>query len=417
MELKLSLSMSSYTCNSCTLQFPTGMDQREHMKSDWHRYNLKRRVAQLPPLDETTFNSKVKVLSEQPQPESNRQMTKKELRRREKEALLEKKKQLLEMARMNILRNMGEHSAEAEKPEEAKEHGEASATNSADFMKTQEPVKNLAKQEHPLEEAQESEQEEQLTPDQLAERLMEEKLANKVEIPLNTCLFCPKREFTSFEENLDHMYRKHGFFIPEQKYLVDKEGLVKYLSEKIGLGNVCLVCSYQGRSLEAVRAHMLSKNHCRIPYETEDERLEISEFYDFSSTYAENNQATSGNDDEWEDINSDEAEDLDDEDEEVPQEYLYNDGVELHLPTGVKVGHRSLQRYYRQNLKPETVLSEGQGTVMAAETRHFATIFDRKQVATQKKVWQTEVKDKKRDDKRSAKFINNQPHYRDQLLQ
>lgn len=52
-----------YTCNSCNLAFPAPEDQRVHMKSDWHRYNLKRRVAELPPIDENLFNSKVSSLS------------------------------------------------------------------------------------------------------------------------------------------------------------------------------------------------------------------------------------------------------------------------------------------------------------------------------------------------------------------
>lgn len=52
-----------YTCNSCSLQFPTPEDQRSHMKSDWHRYNLKRRVANLPAIDEELFNEKVQKLS------------------------------------------------------------------------------------------------------------------------------------------------------------------------------------------------------------------------------------------------------------------------------------------------------------------------------------------------------------------
>ena len=60
------------------------------------------------------------------------------------------------------------------------------------------------------------------------------------------------------------------------------------------------------------------------------------------------------------------------------QEYLYNDGIELHLPTGIKVGHRSLQRYYKQDLKPEVILTEGQGTLVAAETRSFLPAFDKK---------------------------------------
>ncbi|SCU80959.1 LAFA_0C02014g1_1 [Lachancea sp. 'fantastica'] len=396
--------MTSYTCNSCALQFSSTRDQRDHMKTDWHSYNLKRRVAQLPPITESTFNSKVKTFAEQKEePESKRQLTKKDIRRKEKEALLAKKKALLEQARESIISNMQKTQEDvSEKPEAPAPAVERE--NEQDKESSEEPEK---------------EENEDLTPDQLAEKLMQEKIDSKVDIPLNHCLFCSKSaSFPDLDAALEHMFKSHGFYIPEQKYLVDKEGLIKYLSEKIGLGNMCLCCNFQGRSLEAVRAHMLAKAHCRIPYESEDERLEISEFYDFSSTYGDQVEGD-GNEEDWEDVASDEegAGSEDEGEEELPQEYLYNDGAELHLPTGVKVGHRSLQRYYRQNLKPESVLTEGQGTLIAAETRHFATIMDPKQVATQKRVWQTQVKDKKTHDKRAAKFINQQAHYRDQLLQ
>ncbi|CCF57411.1 hypothetical protein KAFR_0C04200 [Kazachstania africana CBS 2517] len=411
-----------YTCNSCALQFESGPAQREHMKSDWHRYNLKRRVADLPPISYETFNSKVASANAQAKESQNsgKQLTKKEIRRREKEALLEKKRQLLELARQSMLKNM-QNAQEASAPEATKEEAE--------------PLVDVAAEKKAEEEKEkEGPNEEELTEEQLAEKLMATKLANKVDIPLEQCLFCSKNKtFRDFETNLDHMFKSHGFYIPEQKYLVDKEGLVKYMSEKIGLGNVCIVCNYQGRSLEAVRAHMLDKRHCKIPYEVENEKLEISEFYDFTSTYDQfkdhkeqahivvdkSGKTTFNKDnddeDEWEDVSG--TEEGDDEEEELPSEYLYNDGIELHLPSGVKVGHRSLQRYYRQNLKPEKEWTEGQGTLIAAETRSFLTTFDRKEVQVQKLVWQTEVKDKKRHDKRSAKFINNQPYYRDQLLQ
>ena len=183
--------------------------------------------------------------------------------------------------------------------------------------------------------------------------------------------------------------------------------------------------------------------------------MEISEFYDFSSTYdafgknaakKEVTEAQSAEEDdgEWEDISQgeeiDENEDYEvvekyqdlskktetkeaqedeaeEEGEDIPEEYLYNDGYNLHLPTGVKVGHRSLQRYYKQVAKPERVLTEGQGTVVAAETRHFVALMDKQQINSTKRAWQTQIKDKKRDDKRRAKFINTKEHYRDQLLQ
>ncbi|CEP22992.1 REI1 [Cyberlindnera jadinii] len=392
-----------YTCNTCQLQFPEAEGQRSHMKSDWHRYNLKRRVAGLPSIDEAMFNEKVSKLSQaeedgkKQKSEKEKNITKKEQRKREKEALLEKKRQLLELAKQNMLKSMkqGETENQNDKP------AEATVTEQLEELKVEDEEK----------------QEEELTPEQQEEKLLAEKLANGVEIEPEVCLFCNKK-FPHFEACCTHMFKYHGFYIPEQNFLTDKLGLVKYMSEKIGLGNVCIVCNYQGRSLEAVRAHMLAKRHCSIPYESENEKLEISEFYDFSSTYKE----LDGEDDQWEDVDdegelvgSDEEEA--DDDEPLPEQVSYNDGVELHLPSGVKVGHRAYARYFRQNLRPETVLSEGQGTVIAAESRHLASVHDRQALLEKKRIWRHEKSDLDRNDRRAQKNINNQPHYRDQLLQ
>ena len=92
-------SSGVYTCNSCVLTFDASDEQRAHMKSDWHRYNLKRRVAQLPPISFETFDSKVSAAaaSTSKSAEKEKPVTKKELKRREKQALLKKKKKLLEI--------------------------------------------------------------------------------------------------------------------------------------------------------------------------------------------------------------------------------------------------------------------------------------------------------------------------------
>jgi pre-60S factor REI1 len=37
-----------FTCLNCRVGFPTAVAQRLHYKTDWHRYNLKRKVR--PPL-------------------------------------------------------------------------------------------------------------------------------------------------------------------------------------------------------------------------------------------------------------------------------------------------------------------------------------------------------------------------------
>lgn len=366
----------AFTCNSCGLEFPLVESQRAHMKSDWHRYNLKRRVAQLPPIDEDLFNLKVASLTL----EEEKPVSKKEARRREKEAIIEKKRQILETARKAMVAKM-----------------EAEAREGRFGLTGDEPAEEAVPEK---------------SAEQLQEELIKEKESNRVDIAPTTCLFCHRKKHAdhdSIDDNVEHMKKAHGLYIPEAKYLVDLEGLLKYLGEKIGFGNVCLVCSYQGANLEAVREHMLSKRHMRIPYESEDEKLEISEFYDFSSTYEPEIEGDEG---DWEDVSGEE------DDDDLPVgESIYKDGTDLILPSGVVLGHRSLQRYYRQKFAPERILSEGQGTVIAAETRHFMSAVDRQHLASQKRAWLRAKKREDVNDRRAAKFVNNQPHFRDPLLQ
>ena len=50
---------SGFTCITCRVGFIDGDTQRGHYKTDWHRYNLKRKVAELPPVTADTFQQKV----------------------------------------------------------------------------------------------------------------------------------------------------------------------------------------------------------------------------------------------------------------------------------------------------------------------------------------------------------------------
>jgi len=47
------------TCMSCHLLFGNTKDQRLHYKNDLHRFNLKRKVAKLPPVTQQVFEEKV----------------------------------------------------------------------------------------------------------------------------------------------------------------------------------------------------------------------------------------------------------------------------------------------------------------------------------------------------------------------
>jgi len=208
--------------------------------------------------------------------------------------------------------------------------------------------------------------------------------ASRSALSSNHCLFCPVKS-DSLPSNLEHMSSVHSFFIPDADYLVDLPGLIQYLGEKIVVGNVCIYCNAKGRefrTLDAVRKHMLDKSHCKIAYENQEDKLEISDYYDFSSSYPDalgrrkklkRSQKTpkkeeKAENEEWEDVSGDE--DNSDVDEVVDQsasepeesgtdsdsddlpenQITYGDSpYELVLPSGARIGHRSMRRYYAQS--------------------------------------------------------------------
>lgn len=383
------------------------------MRGEWHRYNLKRKVAQLPAISEAQFNEKVAVMNQATQETPKTRASKKEERQRKREELQEKKRQILEIARKAMAEGKPQSEAIANPTEQADQQPTQSGTTQpAELDKPQEQADKEVAAEGPTE-----------------EEIISLKLKNKVDIPPTTCLFCKKtRNFDTIDENLEHLWKAHNLYIPERKYLVDVEGLLNYLGEKIGFG-FCIACGYQGRTCEAAREHMILKRHMRIPYETEDEKLEISQFYDFSLTYAPRAAAIVNADDvaneddgDWEDVSDDEdgdASDSNEEDEELltSDDIIYRHGKSLVLPLGQVLGHRSNQRYYRQNLAPERILTEGQGTVIAAETRHMLTVPERQVLQETKRAWARQKKREDVNDRRAARFVNNQPYYRDELLQ
>jgi len=82
------------------------------------------------------------------------------------------------------------------------------------------------------------------------------KIAKGEQLPPEICLFCLYPS-SSLEENIAHMGLTHGLFIPEKEYLTDLRGLIIYLGEKIGVGNLCIYCEKSFTSAEGARAHMV----------------------------------------------------------------------------------------------------------------------------------------------------------------
>lgn len=311
------------------------------------------------------------------------------------------------------------------------------------------------------------------------EQTLDEKLAAaRSRIGPTSCLFCPVSSPTA-PENIEHMAKVHSFFIPDAAYVEDLPGLITYLAEKLAIGNACLHCNREFRDLHAVRKHMFDKSHLKIAYDTERQRLEISDFYDFTSSYpdadaagnARRNRtarktitaASANADEEWE---SDEDEenvtvgddesvyDVESESDESDDELAANNleygdtPYELVLPSGARIGHRSMSRYYKQSFSSplpqkhavkegaapsgrelvHRILAEKDGVLVPAHGGGFGAFGKGTQVIKARNRGEAkeagrhvrEFRDQNRREQFKTKvgFIaNSQKHFRDPLLQ
>lgn len=112
---------------------------------------------------------------------------------------------------------------------------------------------------------------------------IEQKLAGfRRRIRPSDCLFCPTHT-ASVDLAVQHMASQHSFFIPDRDNLIDLSGLLSYLGEKVTIGNLCLYCPDGGKefgSVDAARRHMIDKSHCKVAYESNEDRAELMDFYD-----------------------------------------------------------------------------------------------------------------------------------------
>ncbi|KAJ1960060.1 pre-60S factor rei1 [Dipsacomyces acuminosporus] len=417
-----------YTCMACQVAFYSADQQRTHYRTDWHRYNLKRKVAELPPVTAENFAQRVLAQQAKAAEDSKRatftadcDVCKKTYssenafnnhlnskKHKDAEARMLRRMQAEEDIRTEqesiaaaIAANNAANATEAVTQAQGESNGASDAAAATANPTTDSAAatpaattdeRGLKVSDFPISDDEESDEEEdeaetpsaaagsvsmdvdqpiseeeaqrerrkqeheikkqlyQATTEEEVVQLLEKKRAAAPRLnPDSDCLFC-KYKSESFESNMEHMSAAHSLFIPDLEYVVDLRGLIKYLADKISVANVCLYCNGRGRalqSLEAVRGHMLDKGHCKIAYETEIDILEISDFYDFSSTYP------------------DAAEH--DADEELDAEALTTIGGrgalgasqmeeedgELVLPSGLRIGHRSLRRYYKQSIPTE----------------------------------------------------------------
>ncbi|KAM3604509.1 uncharacterized protein V6R79_012143 [Siganus canaliculatus] len=412
--------MASYTCISCRVAFADGEVQRAHYKTDWHRYNLKRKVADMPPVTAENFQERVlaqraaaeQQLSDAAATEACAVCNKKfssanayhnhlqshKHQQAEKQALLAAQRKVDKMNEKNrekgICDEKVDHDARNEALQRAlKEQQRSGPANQAKVTSSEggatrqraekqekpprmvwleeqarrrEREEGAAAEEEEWEDVGEEEEEEEedvdMEEDDEEEGMDDEDSVAASEgraaalpgsIPVTDCLFCSHHSKTLMK-NVAHMTQVHSFFIPDLEFLADLRGLVRYLGEKVGGGNVCLWCNEKGRSFystEAVQSHMTDKSHCKV-FTDGDAALEFADFYDFRSSYPERKEGDDAEATE-EDLPDDKTLEYDDE------------TMELTLPSGAKVGHRSLLRYYKQRFgtQRDLVLSHNRNAV------------------------------------------------------
>ncbi|XP_078096831.1 cytoplasmic 60S subunit biogenesis factor ZNF622 [Mustelus asterias] len=396
--------MSSYTCITCRVAFADAEIQRSHYKTDWHRYNLKRKVADMPPV--TAENFQERVLSQRAAVEEQNKGTatdcascgkrfatfnaydnhlkSKKHQDTEKKATSIASKELERLNAKNVEKGLSKERMDKDALNTAIQQAvkvqlspstrkrtvvpATGGTQSQVTVSSQQLQQSKKRPDKPprlvwleqqatkLEQQEYSDEEEMVMEDDgewedldsvsdMEDDLKDqEKPADKElsedsptsTIPVTDCLFCSHHS-RSLLKNVDHMTKFHSFFIPDIEYLVDLRGLLWYLGEKVGVGNVCLWCNEKGRSFystEAVQAHMVDSSHCKL-FTDGDVAIEFADFYDFRDSYPDHK----------------EGEDVEMKTTDVPAKNLEYDEetMELMLPSGARIGHRSLLRYYKQH--------------------------------------------------------------------
>lgn len=302
-------STHPFTCNTCQVAFRSSDLQRTHMQSDWHRYNLKRRVASLPPLTSEIFAEKVLANKASAAATAARASFEKRCDACDKTYYSEgayvnhlgsqKHKLLLAkfITRTRGLEGMetdsmadstftlGESldtaSTQLDEDSDAEEelHEIVQNLKKADISTPSDPVPRpsvptpgtAAKHDKPI-------------LDDAGADVEDDDYEHKSDV--KQCLFCNYVSPT-VDLNVHHMSKQHSFFVPEKDYLVDLPGLINYLNETVTVLHQCLYCHKQVHTAAGVQTHMRDRGHCMVAYGTEEEQMDIGDFYDFRSTYSD----------------------------------------------------------------------------------------------------------------------------------
>lgn len=216
MDTKTSLTLeptrNSFSCLACHVIFTDPQAHKIHYSSEWHRYNLHRKVSELPPITYEVFQNKSTVYHK-----DNANETK------------AKQNQKCQICRKKF------------KNEKQYYNHIVSKTHK---KKMEERDKVVVSSKSPTN----TENEMEVETDSDIESLDSNEWLDDLENPIerNDCLFCDHHS-RSVTRNLKHMMEEHSFFVPDLEYCTDLKGLLLYLGQKIYSEYKCIWCNDSGK--------------------------------------------------------------------------------------------------------------------------------------------------------------------------
>lgn len=344
--------------------FASRSDLAEHYKSDWHKYNLKRREANMAMLTHDEFSARLEAAI----------------------ALRKEREGMEARSGKDHLKDKNKPNKSGKKKKNGNNNKSSSQQRLSKRQLRQQEKRGIPNTAADVEEDDDEVMEEDADVQQQVEQ------EEPPEIDPCQSLF-DKHICPTVEENIEYMYKKYGFFVPDVEYLVDKEGLIGYCAEKIKLGHTCLYCQRIFRTWRGCQEHMVNTRHTKLRYEAGIDLEEFDVFYDFTADDEDFLKSGIGNhhrkrgknlvakserdddddeplevvsededdDGEWEDVDSDEE--MEEQEEQglyaAYQEEITRHGFditplgELIFPDGRIIGHRGLSKYYKQRLASE----------------------------------------------------------------
>eukprot|EP01096_Ripella_sp_DP13-Kostka_P009046 TRINITY_DN3416_c0_g1_i2.p1 TRINITY_DN3416_c0_g1~~TRINITY_DN3416_c0_g1_i2.p1 ORF type:complete len:417 (+),score=208.46 TRINITY_DN3416_c0_g1_i2:127-1377(+) len=336
------------TCITCHLTFAEPSVQRLHYQSEFHRFNLKRKVAELPPVTEDLYLSKLHELENESKPEIVEDSyhcapcKKKFVSENSYEDHIKSKKHKEAEAKVKAQKKASKKKKAAaakiaSSSSSSTETSTPSTSTSTSTDKTQ--LEGALKKEAVLLEKALEKKDSSSSPDtaQTQTDLLDEEgmseeekeIAKRVrenDVKNSQCMMC-KKVCGSVEGLLDHMARRHTFAIPDLEFVSDMDALIDYLQQKVYIGYCCLACDKPFQSVSAVQLHMEDKGHCFLSEEAEED---ILDFYNYEKSWQEDRMLSL--------VSAVDAGKVE----------LRDGGYSLALASGRVIGHRDLAVYYRQ---------------------------------------------------------------------